>query len=152
MIPIPSQALSNCGVSRKLFILLDFTELFFFFLSDFLKFIFNWRTIALQYCVGFCHTTMCVSHKCTHVPLILNLSPTSTPSYTFRLSQSTVLRSRCPYSNFLFAIYFMYGNTYISMLLSQFIPPSPSPAVSKFVLHVCISIPALQIGSSVPFF
>ena len=22
------------------------------------KFIFNWRIIALQYCVGFCHTTV----------------------------------------------------------------------------------------------
>ena len=31
---------------------------FFFFLVDFLVlFIFNWRIVALQYCVGFCHTS-----------------------------------------------------------------------------------------------
>ena len=44
-------------------------------------------------------------------------------------------------------------NVYVSMLLSQFIPPSPSSAVSKkSVLYVRVSILALQIGSSVPFF
>ena len=29
------------------------------------KFIFNWRKIALQCCVGFCHTTMRISHNYT---------------------------------------------------------------------------------------
>ena len=44
---------------------------------------------------------------------------------------------------------------YVSTLLTPFIPPSPSPApdgVHKSVLCVCISIAALQIGSSVPSF
>ena len=45
---------------------------------------------------------------------------------------------------------FFDGGVYVSMPLSQFVPPSPSPVMS--VLHVCVSIPALQIGSSVPFF
>ena len=46
------------------------------------------------------------------------------------------------------------SSVYISIPLSQFIPPSPSPSpdVHKSILSVCISIPALQIGSSVPFF
>ena len=36
------------------------------------------------------------------------------------------------------------------MLLFQFIPPSPSLAVSiSLFSNICISIPALQIGSSV---
>ena len=39
----------------------------------FLKF-FNWRIIALQYCVGF-------DHKDTYVPSLLNISSTSHPSY-----------------------------------------------------------------------
>ena len=43
------------------------------------------------------------------------------------------------------------GSVYVLMLLSQFIPPSPSLTVSASVLYVCVSIPALQIGSSVPF-
>jgi len=40
----------------------------------------------------------------------------------------------------------------VSMLLSQFIPPSLSPTVSTSLFSVCVSIPALQIGSSIPFF
>ena len=36
-----------------------FPILFFYFL----KFIFNWRTIGLQCCVGFCHTSTRISHK-----------------------------------------------------------------------------------------
>ena len=47
------------------------SELFFVFYNPFLfflrffskKFIFNWRIIALQYCVGFCHTTTCISQR-----------------------------------------------------------------------------------------
>jgi len=35
----------------------------------------------------------------------------------------------------------------MSMLLSQFVSPSSSPTVS--ILYVCVSIPALKIGSSV---
>ena len=31
-------------------------------------FIFNWRIIVLQYCVGFCHTSTCISHRYTYVP------------------------------------------------------------------------------------
>ena len=42
------------------------------------------------------------------------------------------------------------GNVYVSMLLFPFLPPSSSLAAS--LLYVCMSIPALQIGSSVPFF
>ena len=36
-------------------------------------FIFNWRIIALQYRVGFCHTSTWISHRCTYVPSFLNL-------------------------------------------------------------------------------
>ena len=39
------------------------------------------------------------------------------------------------YNTILFplAFYFTYGNVYVSMLFSQFIPPSPSPTVSTSV-------------------
>ena len=30
-------------------------------------FIFNWRIVALQYCVGFCHTATWISHRYTYV-------------------------------------------------------------------------------------
>ena len=45
-------------------------------------FICNWRIIALQYCVGFCHTTMLISHR------YITLQP-SIPYHPSRLSQSS---------------------------------------------------------------
>jgi len=56
----------------------------------FLKFIFRWVIIALQCCVGFCHTTMWVSHK--HISSLLNLPPPP-PGPPSRLSGSTWLSS-----------------------------------------------------------
>ena len=38
---------------------------------------FNWRTIALQYCVGFCHTSTWISHRYMYVPSFLKLLLTS---------------------------------------------------------------------------
>ena len=49
-------------------------HLFYFF-----KFIFNWRIIVLQYCVGFCHTSVWISHRPTHVSFLLNLPATFHP-------------------------------------------------------------------------
>ena len=40
------------------------------------KFVFNWKIIALQCCVGFCHTSTWGNHRYTYVPS-LNLPPTS---------------------------------------------------------------------------
>ena len=42
------------------------------------------------------------------------------------------------------------ASVYMSALLSQRIPPSPSCCVHTSVLCVCISLPALLTGSSVP--
>ena len=42
-------------------------------------------------------------------------------------------------------------SVYTSILISQFVPPSPSPPVSTGPSSVSVSIPALQICSSVPF-
>lgn len=38
---------------------------------------FNWRMIALQYFVSFCHTPMWTSHRCVYVSSLLNLPPTA---------------------------------------------------------------------------
>ena len=79
---------------------------------DFLcLFCFNWRIIALQYCVSFCHTSTCISHRYTHVPSLWNLLPTSQPiPPTSRLSQSTRFELPVSHSKFLLAIYLTYGN------------------------------------------
>ena len=45
------------------------------------QFIFNWRIIALQYCVGFCHTTWRIRHTHIHThPPAWALSPLSSVS------------------------------------------------------------------------
>ena len=43
------------------------------------QFCFNWRIITVQYCDGFCHTSIWVGHTYKCVPLILNPPPTSSP-------------------------------------------------------------------------
>ena len=59
-------------------------------------FIFRWRIIALQYSVGFCHTSTWISQRYTHVPSLLYLPSASHPS---RLSQNTGLSSLCHTEN-----------------------------------------------------
>ena len=47
-----------------------------------------------------------------------------------RLSQSTKSELPASYSKLSLAVYFTHGNGYVSMLLSQFSPPTPSFTVS----------------------
>ena len=35
----------------------------------------TWRVIVLQYCVGFCHKSTCISHRYTYIQSLLNLPP-----------------------------------------------------------------------------
>ena len=74
-------------------------------------------TNALEYCVGFSHTSTWISHRYTHTPSFLNAPPTShliTPLWV-----ATEHQAELPVS---LAMYFTYGNVYVSMLFSQFIP------------------------------
>ena len=65
----------------------------------------------------------------------LPLEPLSppTPSHPSRLSQSTRFEFPASYSTISLAIYFTCGNVCILMLLSQFIPLSPSSSVSTIL-------------------
>ena len=56
-----------------LFLFLGINNWFAFYFFQF-NVIFNQRIITLQY---FCHTSTWISHRCTNVPSLLNLSPTS---------------------------------------------------------------------------
>ena len=58
------------------------------------------------------------------------------------------------WSRFSYVTYFIFISIlYISIPISQFIPPPVSPLGNhKFVLCICNSISALQTSSSVPFF
>ena len=97
------------------------------------KFIFNWSIIALQYCVGFSHTTTWISHKYTYVPSLLNLIPPLQVVIEHQVELPVL------HSNFPLTIFFTSGNVYVSILLSQFIPPSPSPTVSTSLFSMSVS-------------
>ena len=55
------------------------------------------------------------------------------------------------YSRFLLVISFICGNVYMLISIPQFIPPPTFPPVVS-IFYVCVSLYALQIGSSVLFF
>ena len=78
-----------------------------------------------------------------------NPLPPPTPSQHSKLSPSTRFEHLASYSKFPLAVYFTYGNTYVSRLLSQFIPLSPSPAVSSSLFSMsapplCVCAKSLQ--------
>ena len=79
--------------------------------------------------------------------------PPPTPSHPSRSSQCTGFELPASYSKFPLVIHSTCGNTYVSMLLSQFTPPPSFPhCVHKALLYVCISTAALHTGSSAPSF
>ena len=87
-----------------------------------------------------------------HIPALLRLPPTfSIPPF----QAITKHRADLPvlWGCFPLAIHFTFGSVYMSMPLSHFVLASPSSrCVLKSVLFTCVFIPALPLGSSVPFF
>ena len=79
-LPLPLQKKRNKKLERSTCVrwnchsvyCLQFQHIRLIFFYFFFEFIFNWRMIALQYCVGFCHTRWII-HKYTYVPSLLNL-------------------------------------------------------------------------------
>ena len=114
----------------------------------FLIFIFDWRIIVLQYCVGFCHTTI-IRYKYTYIPFLGSLPPRPS-SHSSRSSQSTRLSSLC-YTAASYLLSVLNVAMYVSVLISY--PTFSFPDyVHKSILYIFVLIPALQIVSSVPFF
>ena len=76
--------------------------------------------------------------------------PCPTPPHCSRSSQNTGFDSLYLYSKFPLAICFIHGNVSVSVLLSQFVPPSPFPAVftSFLYLRLC-SCPAIKFISTI---
>ena len=112
-------------------------------------FFFNWRIIALKHGISFCHTQTWISHRYTYIPSLLKTPSHLSPFHSSRLSQRLSLNwieFPVSHNKFSLSIYFIYGNMYVSVLFSQFIPPSAYSYVHKSVFYVCVSIAALQIG------
>ena len=78
------------------------------------------------------------SYMYTYVPSLLGLSPT--PSDPSRLSRAQDLSSLHYTVNFYWLSNFIYGNVYISMLVSIHPTLSFPTCVHKSVVYVCISI------------
>ena len=56
------------------------------------------------------------------------------------------------YNGFPLAIYFIRGSVFMSNSISKITTPYPPPScVHTSIFYVCISIPTLELGSSVPF-
>ena len=94
---------------------------------------------TLQYCSGFCHTSTWIGQRHTCVLPILKTRPASLPPYISGLPQSASFG--CPASciKLAWVVYFTCGNIHVSMLFSQIIPPSPSPAESKSLFFMSVS-------------
>ena len=88
---------------------------------------FNWSMFALQLCFDFCHTR-CQSTIYVHIPL--HAEPPSHQPPPLRVV--TIHQDKLPvlHSNYALTMHFTRGHVCISMLLSQFVPPSPSSAES----------------------
>ena len=119
-----------------------------FFLNN--LFVFNWRIIALQYCVDFCHISTWISHIYIYIcPLHLEPPSHLPPHPTPPGCQSTGLSSlnHIVNSHWL-SISRMLVFTFPCSFLHLSNPLLPS-LFTQSVLFVCISIAAQQTGSAV---
>ena len=109
--------------------------LFFFFSFIFI----SWRLITLQYCNGFCHTLIWISHGINVFPILIP-PPTSLSTrslWVFLVHQVRALVS-CIQPGLV--ICFTLDNIHVLMLFSWSIPPSPSPTESKSLFcYLCLS-------------
>ena len=83
-------------------------------------YVFNWRIIALQYCVGFCcniNMTQPGVYVCA-IPLELPLHPSTHPT-PLGCHRAWGLSSWCHTENSHWLSNFTYGGVYVSMLLSH---------------------------------
>ena len=127
---------------------LPFWKIFFFLKK---LFIFNWRIITLQCCVGFCHITTWLIYRYMYMYTytyvwVIQIGesgplPCEPPSYLPPLPTTEHwVEIPVSYSKFPLALYFTYVSVYVSMLLLQFIPPFPSPTVSTSLFSMSASL------------
>ena len=77
-------------------------------LHSIFKIYFNWRSIILQHCDGPCHTSVCISHRYSCVPSILNPLPAPPPPYPPGCHRGPALGSLLHIPNQLWVPCFIY--------------------------------------------
>ena len=100
-----------------------------------LKFIFNWRIIALQYCSGFCHVSAWMSHWYTYVPSHLPPHPTRetvTEPQVWAPCITQQISTGCLVLHMVMCMFQCYS-------LNSFHPLSPS--LSPQVCSLCLRFP-----------
>ena len=126
-----------------------------FFLSFFLLLInFYWSTVALLCCVSFIANFIASLHSKMHQPCIdIYPLPFGFPSHLGHHSALNRVPCAIQYSPLSCLFYTQYQQC-ICVNPNLPIPPTqPFPlGIHTFVRYVSVSISALQIGSSVPFF
>ena len=99
-----------------------------------------------QYCVGFYHRIMWISHNYTYIlyiynytyiPSLLSLPPLPHPTPLGHHRVPSWAPVLC--SNLSIPICFTHDRVYMLMLLSPFIPLSPSPTVSTSPFFISVS-------------
>ena len=109
---------------------------------------FYWRTVALQCCVGFSPSTVSQPHGYMH-PSLWDFVPFGRHSALSRVPGPCSMFSLVVHSTLIHTI----NSLSVPIPISQFLPPPPSSLdIHTFVLYICVSIPAVQIGLSIPFF
>ena len=113
-----------------------------------------WSIIALRWCVSFC-VQQSESAICIHIsPYPLPLEPPSHPPYPTPLgghkapSRSPCAMQLLPTSHPFYIWWCIYVHATLSLRPSLPFPP----CVLKSLLYICVFIPVLPLGSSVPFF
>ena len=150
-----SWGLTNVIMPNCLFVLKSYFEAFTFCSqvisknNAFFLFFKNWTIVALQYYVSFCCKPKGISHKRT------SLSPGAPshhcrPSHPSRSAQSAALSACAAQQLPTSYLFYTQWCANVSATLSIHASHSFSPCAHKSVLYNCVSILALQIGSSVP--
>ena len=117
----------------------SFINLFYFSQYSTISFILNFILFLIggQLLYNSVVISAIYQHKSAIGPFLLKPPSLSQPS---TLSQSTSFGFPASYSKFPLPIYLIYSNRYVSVLLSQIIPLSVSPTVSKSLFFMFVSL------------
>ena len=120
----------------------------------FLKIYFSWRLITLQYCSGFCHTFIWISHELHAFPILKPHPNPTLPSSSHPSGSSQCISPKHPVSCIEpgLATCFIYDNIHVSMPFIQIIPPSPSPTESNSLFCTSVSLFCLAYSIIITIF